>query len=798
MQVHKIKFVLLLVAGVSSSFLLVPGKQERALMFMQDRQFKQAENLYKELQDENNAIRNNLIPLTRIYQGRGDMLPLIRMYEVYLKQNPDDIEVWERLSKLYHEVQMPYDQIEALERIVKKQPSLDRYSELVSLYDATGIKDQRLLTALTELIRLDPQREADTRDLILLQAATGRLAEAGKNMDAYVARFSENMDDELAELRLRLLLLSERIKDAFDWSQQWLQKQPSASLRHLALLYSGGLNSNLDLALDKQATVDPAKMPAWLVSAVMNVGWESDKLKFLERFVSRLGENIVRQYPVIMARLALKKGDKKSLEKWFAMAKAKQDLTVRQQFQLMTLYFMSARPSAGLALLSALVEKADIPASLWLQSLPLILKSGRIEEGLAVFQLLRERRKEHSINEAWALLAATAGKTQAVTKWLEAEADRKLSRRMLIDMYYAAADRSDYKLAAVVGKRLYSEYKGADEVRLLVGALLGIKQASAEINKQIVALLGVRLRTETLSREERRALAFQLLQVGAKQEAAEEFLQLAEAEGPDGQNLQQLLYIWGPMPGEKALDWLQARSRKSPTGQLAGWWQHLLQAGGSERVAAMTSSYIGVDIPAEAEDVLVHALTLTGGGDALALQLQTQAKKTDASIRLEQLAVIAGSAGLAETAEAIWQRLLDLQPMNTKAMKALGIAAFNRGEMPKAETLLSQVLRLSAADWESSFYLGEVFLADARQSEARSSFAKSLHFIETDSDTSKRKRIARAYLLYRLGKIDESMNRYETLIAAYPEDLDLRADYSAMLIAEGRLELASHLLERQR
>ena len=797
MEAHKLKFVLLLIVGVAINFLLVLGKQERALMFLQDRQFEQAKFLYEELQLENSADRYNLAPLSEIYLSKGEPATAIQIYEYYLKEHPEDIEVWERLVNLYEDTLRHYDLINALEQLVQIHPNLKYYEQLVRFYEASGVKDGRLLAALEQVVKLDPGRESDILNLILLQAGSGHIVEASRVMDDYVASFPEKMNDNLTELRLRLLLSSGHVHEAFAWTEQWLKNHQSLSMRYVALLYSGGQSGNLDIALDTPVIVDPEKMPTWLISAVMIAGWDSGKIDILEGFVSRLGEDVVSEYPVIMAALALNRNNKAEINKWLEMAENRSDLTLRQQLHLMMIYFRSDRASNGLLLLSKMAQKPEIPAPLLAQAAPFLMKSNHIDDGLAIFQSLREQREEDNIiNETWALFAAAAGKTQAVTEWLDEAVDGNIPRGKLKDLYYVAIDRSHFDLAATVGRQLYSRYKGPDEARLLLRALLGMDR-SAEVHIELAALLKQRKHYLNVSRKVQRELAFQLLRVGEKQAAIEEFKRLAKSEGPQGKNVQQLLFVWGAMPGETALNWLEARARKAPPYELAGWWRYLAQAGGAERVAAF-SAYIDADLPAEAEDVFLNALTVEGDSSELDKQLQKLAERTESSGRLMELAVLASNARRSETEEAIWQKLHNVEPTNTKAMRALGIAAYNRGDMQKAENYLTQLASLSEGDWETAFYLGEVYSAYERKSDAELYYRKSLQFIDTDAGDKKRKDLARAYVMYRLGEIQVAMNIYQELIESYPDDLDVRTTYSAILIDEGHLETASSLLGDKR
>lgn len=797
MKAYKLTFAFLIFFGMTINFLLVPGKQEWALIHLQGRQYEEAEIFYEELLRENSTDRNNLNPLTQLYLTKGETDALIRIHENYLKKKPGDLEVWERLFKIYNDTQRPYDLINALEQVVISHPDVKYYEQLISQYEAKGITDGRLLAALDQIVKLDPGREKDRLKLALLYARSGHIVEASNIMDDYASRFPEKLNNNLAELRLRLLLSTDRMQEAFAWTEQWLSKHQNSSMRFMALLYSGGQSVNLDSALDAPGSVGPEKMPGWLISAVVKAASDNDKYDFLEKYIAHLGKNVVSNYPVVMARLALNRNDMTEVNKWLEVSENRSDLTSHQQIHLIQIYFRSHKVSKGLALLSKIVQQPEIPVTIFVEAAPYILKSENIDEGLAIFQSLREHKQQNNlINETWALFAAAAGKTPEIAEWLEHAVGRNISRRKLNDIYYAAIDRTHFDLAAVVGRQLYSQYREPDEARLLLRALLGMDR-STDVNIELTALLKERNHFLKISRKEQQELAFQLLHAGQKQAAINEFQRLAMDEGPQGKNVQQLLYLWGAMPGDKEIDWLEARAKTALSSELASWWQHLVQAGGAERVAAF-SDHTNTVLSVEAEDIYLYALTIEADSATLDKQLQILAKRADNPDRLKKYAMQASYAGLSETAEAIWQRLHDLEPTNTKAIRELGITAFNRGDMYGAGKYLSQLAVLSEDDWETAYYMGEVYSAFERKSDADLYYRKSLQLIDIEPGDKKRKDLARAYLMYRLGDVKQAMSTYQRLIESYPDDLDVRATYSAILIDEGRLEIAGSLLSDQR
>ena len=83
-----------------------------------------------------------------------------------------------------------------------------------------------------------------------------------------------------------------------------------------------------------------------------------------------------------------------------------------------------------------------------------------------------------------------------------------------------------------------------------------------------------------ISVEERRNIAFLLLEAGRKDRAIKVVTLLADGAGPESDDLNQLLYLWGPRPGPAAVNWLSDQAMMTYQGraQLAKWTEILINA----------------------------------------------------------------------------------------------------------------------------------------------------------------------------------------------------------------------------
>lgn len=962
MRAHKFVFILLILGGLLTSYIIKPRKQELAYMYLKAGKLEVAQSLYEDMYQGKVPNRNILVPLKQVYLAQGHVGKAVQLYERYVKQNPEDIRVLVRLASLYRDTFRYYDYMRVLERIYTSLPSTASLYELSKLYIRFGMK-QKAIVSLKTLLESDPERYGGYQQLIGLQTSVGDYAGAEKSLTLHIAS-DKQMTPALAELRLRLLLSTGRTKEAFDWAKNWLDESQNDALRFAALLYSGGSVSSLETALETNPGIDPDQIPIWLVDTLVQAASVGNKTGFLQQFTSHLSEEKQQKYPVIMARLALIRKDLASLNYWLEKAEQTTELESEQQVGLTLIFLKTGRTDRAMELLPKLFSDSSTPVSLFDNLATEILKSGDIDKGLVLYEEIRRSSKNMEINYPWALLAAAQGK-QEVAEWLRDENSGWLNRQQLMNIYYVAADRSEDELALDVATQVYARFDDLEGVDLLARSMMKMnkmaevesllrdyKDQSTELEQmyeqalieawkldatltdEIVSLWKKRLKTPDLTKKYRRQLAFQLLQAGEKQAAIDEFRRMAETEGPTGKNVsqllfvwrsfdekiaidwlegrarkssgsntakwwelliqaggsarvlsmatgigedlfnqeqnskllkiyeqlltdawqqddkllgeivdlwkhrlqapnitidtrrqlafqllqvgekstaidefrrlaqmegpagknvRQLLYIWGPFPGDSALDWLENRAQKAPVTDIAGWWTHLVQAGGGARVVVMAEKMDEKLLP-EAKVALIDALISIKDITGLKSHLHEQASKADDLRHLEKLAKTARAEGLSETEEYIWTRVIKIDPGNLRANRWLGLAAFSQGNRYAAEKYLKQYLSKEVNDWESNFYLAEVMYADHQKKAAMPYYERSLAQIVNSSKSSQRLRMVRALIYYRTGRKKEATTEYDKLVERFPADMALRAEYANILIEDGQLEKARYIL----
>jgi Flp pilus assembly protein TadD len=120
-------------------------------------------------------------------------------------------------------------------------------------------------------------------------------------------------------------------------------------------------------------------------------------------------------------------------------------------------------------------------------------------------------------------------------------------------------------------------------------------------------------------------------------------------------------------------------------------------------------------------------------------------------------------------------------------LRAAGLFAYADGDFEAAKRHLERFLAPGApGDWEAPYFLAESLYRLRDRTGARPRHAQALAAIDATANPNFAARAARAYLLYRLGRTEESVSLYARLLRERPQDRELRADYAGVLLELGR------------
>ncbi|MGF7176336.1 tetratricopeptide repeat protein [Azospirillum doebereinerae] len=302
---------------------------------------------------------------------------------------------------------------------------------------------------------------------------------------------------------------------------------------------------------------------------------------------------------------------------------------------------------------------------------------------------------------------------------------------------------------------------------------------------------------DRLAAKDRREVASALIELGDKAGAEQALRRLAAAQGPQGDDFKQLLFLWGPRPPAEALDWIEARAKAagSPADQTA-WYASLADLGGARRVTEKLGSTGTPDAPA-LKTPYIEALAAEGKGKELAEAVRSALATERAPDRLRRYARLAEQVRERKAAADAWTVLLAQKPDDSEALRQLGMLAYDENRLEDAERLLRRFVARGPNDYEAHYFLGEALTALKRPGAAFPFYTTALAQLRAGKTRNDATAQTEANLLNRLGKLDESVALFENLRKRRPNDRQLKADYASMLIENGRLQEARRVLSLQ-
>jgi|GEM_PF-2835623 len=294
----------------------------------------------------------------------------------------------------------------------------------------------------------------------------------------------------------------------------------------------------------------------------------------------------------------------------------------------------------------------------------------------------------------------------------------------------------------------------------------------------------------------RREAAFRLLDLGDRATAEATFQALADREGPGGENVQQLLYLWGPRPQATGLDWLERRARESTPKEATAWLDLLRDRGGGPRVlAALTADEAALFADPKRMAALLELL-VADGREAVAVDWLRRAGQSSAAdpLHLQLWLDMADAQGLATAANDLSQRLLKLQPQSREAQRQRARIAFGAGRRTEALALYGSYFSAGPGDWESHYNFGELLAGQGKRTEARQHFEAALTILERQRRPTQAMQRGQAWLLARLGRREQAFVMLDRLLASPAADADLRTDMAGLALELGDTRRAERIL----
>ncbi len=298
-------------------------------------------------------------------------------------------------------------------------------------------------------------------------------------------------------------------------------------------------------------------------------------------------------------------------------------------------------------------------------------------------------------------------------------------------------------------------------------------------------------------------IAYRLLDEGHREQAARLFEELAHDASADSPVVRQLVYLWGPNLSLEQMQWLGGRAAQADsTAEKKQWMRYLVDGSNAKnlmqyvRMEPLSLNYAVVEAP------YLAALTLTDKRTYLGSYLTHRIEHAASPAALQHYATLAIAHNMTELADTAYRRLLAQQPDYAEALLRLGVHAHNRADYSASRRHLSRYVRLlendriakTPASYQAYFYLGEMARRAFEREQMQTHFQRTVQEVQAQPDPSVEAQTKMAQALAYAGDPRAAREHFDWLLARYPHDGTLRAEYVSLLIALQDYDAAREVL----
>jgi predicted Zn-dependent protease len=761
---------LIILVGLGISLQFIPGISELNLMHMKGRQFDLAKIKFEKQFKSGDRSVSVSAPLVDLYTYFGEIDKAIAVIEGFLEAHPRDYEARQMLAKLYWDEQRTDDYLIQLEKLTYQRPTEEGFRKLYSLYE-TKARPEKQLRSLSTMVSLYPGKMDDYVTLAYLQASDGKLTDALKTLQTLEIRHPASASLDKEELHISLLLDAGKPEKAKGQAIQWLNRSYDATAFARFLdIFKSREHENLSLQLlnNFETPVEQdANLLRLLVELEIQSGKSKDALKRLVRLFR--SDRLPHSLAFNLIELLMEPESK---------AKSIIPLTIENQTLVKDVLrkygdeSLAPRPLLAARLMFALKDEAA--ALSWMQtaeSLPLLTIDQQIE---------------------LASLYASLGKAGQFDT-------RKIRDRILLELQSPSLPESRkeelvYAILELKGHKQVLPHLKQLAYRRGGDWIYPYEETLVKLGRQleIVDFWRMRIKQSDLPDEEKRLLAFQLLDANSRADAENIFKELAANSPAKSPDVEQLMFLWGPRPGPDARKWLLERVKKSRGNERSEWMKHLINSGGAKDAMDLARTNPPDKVTDSFFNVYLLGLEKLKNDAEFASVAMLVLKSEKDSNRLYRYGKLAEDREKFDVAQAAYTRMLKVQRDEPRALRQLGRIFFQRSQWQDAQNYLGRLLDKNKQDWEANYYFAEAVFLQGNRSEATAYYQQALKSI--NNNPSLNMQMARANSLHRLGRNEEALAVFERLFEERPNDKEIRARIISALIEAGHFAKAQQLM----
>ena len=397
------------------------------------------------------------------------------------------------------------------------------------------------------------------------------------------------------------------------------------------------------------------------------------------------------------------------------------------------------------------------------------------------------------------------------------------------DVYYQAMEYKHKELALITAKKNYQHQKTTDAKTHL--ALAYMENADIEnalfwirdlweteeetyfsllyenasknqlFSPEFIQAIEIKLQKEENTEQTKRQYAHMLLKFSKTPNlAASVFFDLAKNAPFDSDDIQQLLYLWGPRPKKESLDWMKKRFAIAQNTQEKLFWIQKINRLAPPQVFFQLFKEFQISWPDSVQDIYLRALEKSRDYQRLSKILNSLLKKERKISRLQFLAEFSLQTSLKDLNRDFLKKILTIDKEHLFSIREIGILEFEERDYSNAKILLSKFIKKYHAkkpqerDILAFFNYGEILFSKQRFLDAQKIFSQCRNLISKMDDNTVFLQNIQAQILYREGDSKTCVEILEKLIEENPKHSFIKLTLAHILMDLGRYEEAETLL----
>lgn len=286
----------------------------------------------------------------------------------------------------------------------------------------------------------------------------------------------------------------------------------------------------------------------------------------------------------------------------------------------------------------------------------------------------------------------------------------------------------------------------------------------------------------SISTANKRQIAFGLMNDGYKADATKIFADLAKDKGPESQEVKDLLYMWGGKLNAEQMAWVQTRAANASPYDKEKWGEIINQYGDDAAVMQYVATTPDALYNRSLRQKYFRIIAASGNRDNFDTRMRDWVNQTTDVPALSDYASTAQAYGYTDAAANAYERVLTLDPTNEQALNQMTALSFSKGNYRSADGYVNRYLSTPQATTNPSqahFYKALLLKRQGQAAAAQQEFANVVNTTNESTPDA----LSRLYTAqFNLGQHAEAKRGFEALLATYPDDKALLADYMSALI----------------